>query len=62
MALLLSVFALADNRWPDEVEKLTFGKRSLGVFLYVVTIVAASVTLWEAWTNAGGVGGGAIGY
>jgi len=64
VALLLSIFALADNNWPEEVDKITFGKRSIGVFLYVVTIVAASVSLWEAWkgVSAGGSMSVSAGY
>lgn len=58
VALLLSVFSLANNQWPEEVDKVTFGKRSIAVFLYVVTIIASSVSLWLAWQQAGGGGGG----
>ena len=62
IALLLSVFALADNRWPDEIDKVTFGKRPIAVSLYVLTIVASSVSLWESWKSMGGGGGGGGGY
>jgi len=63
VAVLLSVFALADNKWPSEVDKITFRKRALAVALYVFTIVAGSVTMWEAWKNVGyGTGGMGLGY
>ena len=61
-AVLLSVFALADNKWPSEVDKVTFGRRGLAVALYVFTIVAGSVTMWEAWKTVGYGGGGGLGY
>ena len=61
VAVLLSVFALADNKWPTEVDKVTFGKRAVAVALYVFTIVAGSVTMWEAWKNVGYGGGGMVG-
>jgi hypothetical protein len=60
VAVVLSVFSLADNRWPSEVDKITFHKRAIAVALYVFTIVAGSVTLWEAWKNTG-YGGGMMG-
>jgi len=59
VAVLLSVFALADNKWPSEVDKVTFGKRWLAVALYVLTIVAGTITMWQAWQSGGG--GGSIG-
>jgi hypothetical protein len=62
VAILLSVFALADNKWPSEVNKVTFGKRSVAVAFYVFTIVAGSVTMWLAWQSMGGGGGGMVGY
>ena len=61
MAVFLSVFALANNDIPKEVNQITFGKRTLAVVLYVFTIVAGSITLWEGWKSAGYGGGGAIG-
>lgn len=56
-AVLSSIFALADNTWSSEVKKATFGKRSLAVALYVFTIIAGSLTIWEASKSAGIVGG-----
>lgn len=61
VAVLLSVFALADNKWPEEIEMATFGKRSIGVAFYVITIIAGSVTLWEAWNGASGGAGSLLG-
>ena len=58
VAILLSVLALADNSWPDEVNTIAFGKRTIAVFLYIFTIIAASLTLWETWKSMGGGGGG----
>lgn len=60
-AILMSVFALADNTWPSEVDKVTFGKRGFAVALYVFTIIAGSLTMWDAWRNSGfGAGGGSM--
>lgn len=61
VAVFLSVFALADNQWPSEVDKVTFHKRSFAVALYVFTIVAGSVTMWEAWKNSSFSSGGFAG-
>lgn len=62
IAVLMSVFALADNKWPDEINKVTFGKRAIAVALYVFTIVAGSVTMWEAWKTVGFGGASMGGY
>lgn len=59
VAVFLSVFALADNAWPSEVDTIAFHKRTIAVALYVLTIVAGSVTMWEAWKVTGIGGGGA---
>ena len=61
VAVFLSIFSLANNKWPSEVDKVTFGKRTLAVAFYVLTIVAGSITMWEAWKSAG-YGGGGGGY
>ncbi len=63
VAILLSIFALADNQWPQQVDKATFGKRAVAVFFYILTIIFASLTLWETWKAAGfaGSGGGSVG-
>jgi hypothetical protein len=61
VALLLSVFALADNQWPDEVSTVTFHKRFIAIVFYLFTIVAASITLWATYQSGGapsGLGGG----
>jgi hypothetical protein len=58
MVIFLSVFALADNTWPSEIDRLTFGKRTLAVALYVISIIAGSITLWEVYKSVGGGGGG----
>lgn len=58
LAILLSVFALADNQWPTEMDAMTFHKRGVAVAIYVLTIVAGSVTMWEAWKMTGFGGGG----
>jgi hypothetical protein len=57
VAIFMSIFALADNTWPKEVDKITFGKRWLVVFLYVFTIIAASITMWQTWQGVS-LGGG----
>ena len=65
VALLLSVFALADNQWPDEVSTVTFHKRFIAIVFYLFTIVAASITLWGTYSGGGGGGammGGGPGY
>ncbi len=54
VALFLSIFALANNSWSEEIDKITFGKRYVGVLIYAITIVASSVNLWESWQNNGG--------
>ena len=57
-ALLSSIYALSEQSYPDDITSVTTN-RLIRVLLYVSTLLASAISLWEVYRNYFGAGGGA---
>lgn len=56
-ALLSSILTIADDNYPPTLLKLVGRSHTLAVIVYVLTLIAAAISLWEAWkATVGSVG------
>ena len=57
-SLLSSIYALSEQTYPDDVTSVT-ANRLARVIVYVLTLLASAISLWEAYRNyfsGGGAG------
>ena len=57
-AILSTVFTIADDTYPRNLLKIVGNSHIVAVIVYAFTLIAAAISLWEAWkaTVTGGAG------